>query len=90
MEYAILLCFIIALLIYAITYWFRLDIPHHMIPQTSHLTTLSVLHSENHTVINVLVDMVISPILCDLLCHLFVLFYVINLFSIEIYPFILV
>ncbi|PON53147.1 Structural maintenance of chromosomes protein [Trema orientale] len=34
----------------------RLDIPRHMLPQTEHPTTLSVLHSENHTVLNVLVD----------------------------------
>ncbi|XP_062092192.1 structural maintenance of chromosomes protein 6A [Humulus lupulus] len=34
----------------------RLDIPHHMLPQTDHPTTLSCLHSENHTVLNVLVD----------------------------------
>nr|XP_048325795.1 structural maintenance of chromosomes protein 6B isoform X2 [Ziziphus jujuba var. spinosa] len=35
----------------------RLNIPHHMLPQTQHPTTLSVIHSENHTVLNVLVDM---------------------------------
>ncbi|CAA0401302.1 unnamed protein product [Arabidopsis thaliana] len=34
----------------------RLDIPRHMIPQTEHPTILSVLHSENTTVLNVLVD----------------------------------
>lgn len=34
----------------------RLNIPHHMLPQTNHPTTLSVLQSENHTVLNVLVD----------------------------------
>ncbi|XP_022942166.1 structural maintenance of chromosomes protein 6B-like isoform X1 [Cucurbita moschata] len=33
-----------------------LDIPAHMLPQTKHPTTLSVIHSENHTVINVLID----------------------------------
>ncbi|XP_010423182.1 PREDICTED: structural maintenance of chromosomes protein 6A [Camelina sativa] len=35
----------------------RLSIPRHMIPQTEHPTILSVLHSENNTVLNVLVDM---------------------------------
>ncbi|PRQ59796.1 putative structural maintenance of chromosomes protein [Rosa chinensis] len=35
----------------------RLNIPPHMLPQTRHPTTLSLLHSENHTVVNVLVDM---------------------------------
>ncbi|KAG6659254.1 structural maintenance of chromosomes protein 6B-like isoform X1 [Carya illinoinensis] len=35
----------------------RLNIPPHMLPQTSHPTTLSVLHTENHIVFNVLVDM---------------------------------
>ncbi|KAL0874759.1 hypothetical protein Bca101_024464 [Brassica carinata] len=34
----------------------RLIIPRHMVPQTEHPTILSVLHSENHTVLNVLVD----------------------------------
>ncbi|EXC13936.1 hypothetical protein L484_006634 [Morus notabilis] len=34
----------------------RLNIPDHMHPQTNHPTTLSVLDSENHTVLNVLVD----------------------------------
>uniref|UniRef100_A0A803NTP0 RecF/RecN/SMC N-terminal domain-containing protein n=1 Tax=Cannabis sativa TaxID=3483 RepID=A0A803NTP0_CANSA len=34
----------------------RLDIPQHMLPRTSHPTTLSCLHSESHTVLNVLVD----------------------------------
>ncbi|XP_020877425.1 structural maintenance of chromosomes protein 6A [Arabidopsis lyrata subsp. lyrata] len=34
----------------------RLTIPRHMIPQTEHPTILSVLHSENTTVLNVLVD----------------------------------
>lgn len=33
-----------------------LNIPDHMLPQTKHPTTLSVIHSENHTVINVLID----------------------------------
>ncbi|XP_023549860.1 structural maintenance of chromosomes protein 6B-like isoform X1 [Cucurbita pepo subsp. pepo] len=33
-----------------------LDIPAHMLPQTKHPTTLSVIHSESHTVINVLID----------------------------------
>lgn len=37
----------------------RLDIPAHMLPQTKHPTTLSVIHSESHTVINVLIDKVI-------------------------------
>ncbi|KAK9292001.1 hypothetical protein L1049_019954 [Liquidambar formosana] len=35
----------------------RLNIPHHMLPQTKHPTTLSVVHSDNPTVVNVLVDM---------------------------------
>ncbi|KAF7836353.1 structural maintenance of chromosomes protein 6B [Senna tora] len=35
----------------------RLTIPSHMLPQTTHPSTLSVLHSENDTVINVLVDL---------------------------------
>ncbi|CAB4271219.1 unnamed protein product [Prunus armeniaca] len=35
----------------------RLNIPPHMLPQTRHPTTLSLLHSEIHTVLNVLVDM---------------------------------
>ncbi|EEF51573.1 structural maintenance of chromosomes protein 6B [Ricinus communis] len=35
----------------------RLIIPSHMLPQTSSPTTLSVLRSENDTVLNVLVDM---------------------------------
>ncbi|KAM1231846.1 hypothetical protein ACFX13_042478 [Malus domestica] len=34
----------------------RLHIPPHMLPQTEHPTTLSRVHSENHTVLNVLVD----------------------------------
>ncbi|VVB13603.1 unnamed protein product [Arabis nemorensis] len=34
----------------------RLHIPRHMIPQTEHPTILSVLHSDNQTVLNVLVD----------------------------------
>uniref|UniRef100_A0A9I9DEZ5 RecF/RecN/SMC N-terminal domain-containing protein n=1 Tax=Cucumis melo TaxID=3656 RepID=A0A9I9DEZ5_CUCME len=33
-----------------------LNIPAHMLPQTKHPTTLSVIHSENHTVVNVLID----------------------------------
>nr|DAD47780.1 TPA_asm: hypothetical protein HUJ06_017718 [Nelumbo nucifera] len=35
----------------------RLNIPSHMLPQTKHPTTLSVLHFDNPTVMNVLVDM---------------------------------
>lgn len=35
----------------------RLNVPNHMIPQTKHPTILSVLHSDNATVLNVLVDM---------------------------------
>ncbi|KAL6126943.1 hypothetical protein ACLB2K_074988 [Fragaria x ananassa] len=35
----------------------RLNIPAHMLPQTRHPTTLSLLHCENHTVVNVLVDL---------------------------------
>nr|KJB51420.1 hypothetical protein B456_008G215500 [Gossypium raimondii] len=34
----------------------RLIIPNHSLPQTSHPTTLSVLHSDNPTIYNVLVD----------------------------------
>lgn len=37
-----------------------------MIPQTEHPTILSVLHSENTTVLNVLVDVVI--LVSDFLC----------------------
>ncbi|KAF7146871.1 hypothetical protein RHSIM_Rhsim03G0166000 [Rhododendron simsii] len=35
----------------------RLSIPNHMLPQTNHPTTISVLHSDNPTVLNVLVDL---------------------------------
>ncbi|PKI39247.1 hypothetical protein CRG98_040376, partial [Punica granatum] len=35
----------------------RLNIPRHMLPRTDHPTALSVLQSENVTVLNVLVDM---------------------------------
>ncbi|KAF8379228.1 hypothetical protein HHK36_028659 [Tetracentron sinense] len=35
----------------------RLNIPSHMLPQTKHPTTLGVVHSDNSTVVNVLVDM---------------------------------
>ncbi|KAK3009523.1 hypothetical protein RJ639_013924 [Escallonia herrerae] len=35
----------------------RLNIPNHMVPQTNHPTTISVVHSDNPTVVNVLVDM---------------------------------
>ncbi|XP_042503753.1 structural maintenance of chromosomes protein 6B-like isoform X1 [Macadamia integrifolia] len=35
----------------------RLNIPRHMLPQTQHPTTLSVLHADNPTILNVLVDM---------------------------------
>ncbi|XP_025687133.1 structural maintenance of chromosomes protein 6B isoform X2 [Arachis hypogaea] len=35
----------------------RLKIPQHMLPETNHPSTLSLLQSENHTVINVLVDL---------------------------------
>lgn len=35
----------------------RIDIPRHMLPQTNHPTALSVLHSDNPVVLNVLVDM---------------------------------
>ncbi|XP_057952688.1 structural maintenance of chromosomes protein 6B-like isoform X2 [Malania oleifera] len=35
----------------------RLNVPNHMLPQTKHPTTLSVLHSDIPTVLNVLVDM---------------------------------
>lgn len=35
----------------------RLHIPAHMLPQTQHPTTISVLHSDNPTVMNVLIDL---------------------------------
>ncbi|KAJ7949553.1 Structural maintenance of chromosomes protein 6 [Quillaja saponaria] len=35
----------------------RLNIPQDMLPQTKHPSTLSVLQSDNHTVLNVLVDL---------------------------------
>ncbi|KAM0053457.1 putative structural maintenance of chromosomes protein [Helianthus debilis subsp. tardiflorus] len=35
----------------------RLQIPHHMLPQTNHPTTISVIQSDSPTVVNVLVDM---------------------------------
>ncbi|KAK4480619.1 hypothetical protein RD792_013697 [Penstemon davidsonii] len=35
----------------------RMDIPWHMLPQTKHPTTLSVIHSDNPTVLNVLIDL---------------------------------
>ncbi|KAJ0099895.1 hypothetical protein Patl1_19829 [Pistacia atlantica] len=35
----------------------RMRLPQHMLPQTKHPTTLSLLNSDNPTVINVLVDM---------------------------------
>lgn len=58
---------------FPLTFWLRLHIPPHMLPQTRHPTTLSLLHSENHTVVNVLVDMVSSLVssahLCDLSCN---------------------
>ncbi|CAK9135142.1 unnamed protein product [Ilex paraguariensis] len=34
----------------------RLNIPNHMLPQTNHPTTISVIHSDNPTVVNVLID----------------------------------
>ncbi|XP_059666932.1 structural maintenance of chromosomes protein 6B [Cornus florida] len=34
----------------------KLQIPNHMLPQTKHPTTISVIHSDNPTVMNVLVD----------------------------------
>ncbi|KAJ1288974.1 hypothetical protein BS78_02G129900 [Paspalum vaginatum] len=34
----------------------QLDIPNHLLPSTTHPTILSVIHSENPTVLNVLVD----------------------------------
>lgn len=37
---------------------FRLNIPNYLLPSTNHPTTLSVIHSDNHTIMNVLVDMV--------------------------------
>lgn len=51
----------------------RLNIPRHMIPQTEHPTILSVLHSDNPTVLNVLVDVVIllSDFPSDLLIFYF-------------------
>ncbi|KAL8233115.1 hypothetical protein R6Q57_002893 [Mikania cordata] len=35
----------------------RLQIPNHMLPQTNHPTTISVIQSDSPTVVNVLVDM---------------------------------
>ncbi|KAG8381534.1 hypothetical protein BUALT_Bualt06G0131700 [Buddleja alternifolia] len=35
----------------------RIDIPRHMLPQTNHPTAFSVMHSDNPTVLNVLVDL---------------------------------
>ncbi|KAI8564575.1 hypothetical protein RHMOL_Rhmol03G0191100 [Rhododendron molle] len=35
----------------------RLSIPNHMLPQTNHPTTISCVHSDNPTVLNVLVDL---------------------------------
>ncbi|XP_052174120.1 structural maintenance of chromosomes protein 6B-like isoform X1 [Diospyros lotus] len=35
----------------------RLNIPNHMLPQTKHPTTISVLHSDSPTILNVLVDL---------------------------------
>lgn len=35
----------------------RLHIPNHMLPQTNHPTTISVIHSDSPTVLNVLVDL---------------------------------
>ncbi|KAL5569886.1 hypothetical protein UlMin_026461 [Ulmus minor] len=35
----------------------KLKIPDHMLPQTEHPTTLSLLRSENHVVLNVLIDL---------------------------------
>lgn len=34
----------------------QLDIPNHLLPSTTHPTILSVIHSENPTILNVLVD----------------------------------
>ncbi|PSS33185.1 Structural maintenance of chromosomes protein like [Actinidia chinensis var. chinensis] len=35
----------------------RLNIPNHMLPQTNHPSTISVIHSDNPTILNVLVDL---------------------------------
>ncbi|KAJ0961973.1 hypothetical protein J5N97_029801 [Dioscorea zingiberensis] len=35
----------------------RLNIPNYLLPSTNHPTTLSVIHSDNPTILNVLVDM---------------------------------
>ncbi|XP_077235428.1 P-loop containing nucleoside triphosphate hydrolases superfamily protein isoform X2 [Tasmannia lanceolata] len=35
----------------------KLNIPNHMLPRTNHPTTLSVIHTDNPTIANVLVDM---------------------------------
>ncbi|KAG9140756.1 hypothetical protein Leryth_006939 [Lithospermum erythrorhizon] len=46
--------------LYIIIYDFsrpRLNIPHHMLPQTNHPTAISVVHSDNHIILNVLIDM---------------------------------
>lgn len=55
------LCFIflvVVMFFYFLVY--RLKIPQHMLPDTEHPSILSVLHCDNHTVINVLVDQVIG------------------------------
>lgn len=43
---------------FAYIYWCRLHIPDHMLPQTHHPTAISVLRSDNPTVLNVLIDVV--------------------------------
>jgi hypothetical protein len=41
-----------------LVFFCRLTIPSHMLPQTNHPTTFSVIRSDNDTILNVLVDMV--------------------------------
>lgn len=52
-------CLIVIKMFYSLL---RLMIPEHMLPNTNHPSTLSILQCENHTVINVLVDLVIAQI----------------------------
>lgn len=41
-----------------LVFFCRLTIPSHMLPQTNHPTTFSIIRSDNDTILNVLVDMV--------------------------------
>lgn len=55
-----LLCLVVIKLFYSLI---RLMIPDHMLPNTNHPSTLSILQCENHTVVNVLVDLVIAKLI---------------------------